>query len=171
MKKTLTLLATVLCLALLAAALTGCLSVANRDGSDKPADNSNAAVEKKEETDGTLGDYVVEIKSARLAKDYEDKDIVIVTYGFTNNGKNANSFMVAISDKAYQNGIECDHCYFVKDSENYNSDNQSKDIKTGATLEVEVAYNLNDTTTPLELEVAETFSFSDKKLTKTFDLK
>ena len=45
-----------------------------------------------------------------------------------------------------------------------------KEIKKGATLEVECAYELNDTTTDIEVEVTETFSFDDEIVTKTFSI-
>ena len=60
--------------------------------------------------------------------------------------------------------------YFLDNSANYSSDNQNKEIKKGATIEVEVAYKLNDNFTPIEVEVKELFSFTDKTLTKTFDI-
>ena len=117
-----------------------------------------------------LGDYNVDIKSCRIAEDYEGEPIVIVTYGFTNNGDDSASFSYAITDEAYQNGIGLNPCYFAADSANYNSDNQNKEIKKGATLDVEIAYELNDTTTDVEVEVSELISFSDKKITKTFKI-
>ena len=45
-----------------------------------------------------------------------------------------------------------------------------KEIKKGATLSVEVAYTLNDTATPVEIEVSEMFSLNDNKITKTFTI-
>ena len=45
-----------------------------------------------------------------------------------------------------------------------------KEIKKGATLDVEVAYELNDATTDVEIEVKELFSFSEKVITKTFKI-
>ncbi len=125
----------------------------------------------KEDTSSALGDYVVEIKSSRLAKDYEGKDVVIVTYSFTNKKNDtATSFAGAIEDNAYQNGVGLNECYFIDDSYEYNSENSTKEIKKGASIEVEVAYVLNDTTTPIDVEVGELFSFDDKVISKTFNL-
>ena len=121
-------------------------------------------------TDTELGDYAIEIKSCRLAKSFNDKPIVIVKYAFTNNGENATSFTAAFDEEVYQNGIGLNECYVAADSANYSSDNQLKDIKKGATLDVEVAYELNDTTTDIEVEIKELFSFSDKTITKTFKI-
>ena len=60
--------------------------------------------------------------------------------------------------------------YILDDSANYSSDNQTKNIQKGATLDVEVAYMLNDNTTDIVVEVKEFISFNDKKITKTFKI-
>ena len=120
--------------------------------------------------DNNLGDYMVEIKGCRMAEDYQGNPIVIVTYSFTNNGDEAAAFYLSLEDEVYQDGIGLNKSYVVADSANYSSDNQSKSIKKGATLDVEVAYELNDTTSDVEVEVSEFFSFTDKKITKVFKL-
>lgn len=130
--------------------------------------SSNAASDAAADTN--LGDYLVEIKSCRLAKDYEGDAVVIVKYGFTNNGDDATSFMVAFEDAAYQGGVGLNEAYVLDDSAEYNADDQTKEIKTGATLDVEVAYELNDETTDVEIEVKELFSFDDSKVTKIFSI-
>ena len=94
--------------------------------------------------DNNLGDYMVEIKGCRMAEDYQGNPIVIVTYSFTNNGDEAAAFYLSLEDEVYQDGIGLNKSYVVADSANYSSDNQSKSIKKGATLDVEVAYELND---------------------------
>ena len=127
--------------------------------------------EKPVESENELGDYGLEILSCRLAKDYEDKDIVIVKYAFTNNSDDAASFMFAFEDAVFQNGIGLNETIFAADSAGYSSDNQTKEIQKGATLEVEVAYNLNDSETKIDVEVKELISFSDKKITKSFEIK
>ena len=115
-----------------------------------------------------LGDYNVVISSCRLAEDYTGAPIAIVKYSFTNVSDDSAAFMFSVDANAFQNGIGLNECYIAKDSANYSSDNQTKEIKKGATLDVEVAYKLNDTTTPVEIEVSEFISFIDRKVTKTF---
>lgn len=132
---------------------------------DQGSDNASS-----NDSGSNLGDYKLEIKSCRLAENYEGKPIAIVKYSFTNNDDEPTSFGVAFDDNAYQNGIGLNKCYVAADSANYSDDNQSKEIKKGATLEVEVAYMLNDTTTDLEVEVEELFSLSDKTVKKTFKI-
>ena len=124
----------------------------------------------KAEEKGNLGDYTVEIKSCRLAKDYQGKDVVIVNYGYTNNAENSKSFAGTFDDQVYQNGVGLNKAYMLADSAKYSADNQMKEIKKGATLDVEVAYELNDSTTDIEVEVKELFSLDDSIVKKTFSI-
>ena len=71
----------------------------------------------------------------------------------------------------YQNGVGLNSAFVLDDSANYSSDNQTKEIKKGASIEVEVAYELNDTTSDIEVEVEELFSFDDTVIKKTFSIK
>lgn len=155
-------------------ALAGCMNSDNETLSSTASKNdvsNNEMASKKDTADGDLDEYNVNIKSCRLAKDYEGKDIVIVKYGFTNNSNNTASFTFAINDKVFQNGVGLNKCYTAAESAKYSSDNQSKDIKNGASLDVEVAYVLNDSTTPIEVECSQLISLSDEKITKKFNIK
>ncbi|MBQ7821689.1 MAG: DUF5067 domain-containing protein [Clostridia bacterium] len=153
----------------LAVAIIGSFGTSNND-TDTDTEIVTDKVEVSAEDDSNIGKYVLEIDSCRLAEDYEGKSVAIVKYIFTNNDDNPVSFMVAFDDAVYQNGIGLNNSYFLADSANYSVDNQSKEIRTGATIEVEVAYELNDSTSDLEVEVGELFSFSDKKITKIFTI-
>lgn len=119
-----------------------------------------------------IGDYNVEIKSCRLAKDYEGKNVVIVKYVFSNiSNDDSAAFYTSLDANVYQDGVGLNESYFVADSANYDAGNQTKAIKAGASIEVEVAYELNDTTTNIEVEVTEWISFNNTKITKTFTIK
>ncbi len=147
----------------------GAFAVASgSDDEDKAP--SAAQAENTNEDDNSLGKYSVEIKSCRLAKDYEGKSVVIVTYVFTNNDDEATSFWLAIDHKAYQNGIGLNDAYILDDSANFNDDNYMKEIKKGTTLEVERAYKLNDTTTDVEVEAKKQISFDDTTIRKVFKI-
>lgn len=140
-------------------------------GSSEEVDDQGSGAASSGESSSNLGDYSVVIDSCRLAKDYEGKDVVIVKYIFTNvSGENATAFWTAFDDTVYQNGVGLNESYFVSDSAGYSSDNQMKEIKAGASLDVEVAYELNDTTTDIEVEVKELISFNDDVVTKTFSI-
>ncbi len=148
-------------------------SSGNDDKQDESTTAPEATVQKAEgikDEDTKLGDYNVDILSCRLAKDYEGKDVVIVKYKFTNNSDNASAFYTAISDEVYQNGVGLNKAYMLDDSYNYTADNQQKNIKKGSSLEIEVAYELNDSTTDIEVEVSEFISFDEKVISKTFSI-
>ncbi len=139
-------------------------------GSGQSDDDSSQG--SGEAADTEIGDYSVVIDSCRLAKDYENQPVVIVKYIFTNNNDEDNAaFYLAFEDTVYQDGVGLNEAYVLKESANYSADNQTKEIKKGASIEVEVAYKLNDTTTDIEVELKELFSFNDKKITKTFSIK
>ncbi len=135
-------------------------------GEDGESDQGSSNIDNTE-----IGDYSVVIDSCRLAKDYENKSVVIVKYKFTNNVDKTAAFYLTFDDAVYQNGVGLNEAYVLKDNADYNADNQRKEIKKGATLDVEVAYELNDNTTDIEVEVKELFSFSDKTIKKTFAIK
>ncbi len=119
----------------------------------------------------TREDYSVVIDSYRLAKDYADKDVVIIKYIFSNiSDDDPAAFYVTFDANVYQNGVGLNEAYFVEESANYSADNQTKEVKKGASLVVEAAYELNDTTSDIDVEVERIFNFSDFKITKTFSL-
>ena len=144
-------------------------------GESETDDQGTASAEKGEaenkEEESNLDNYKVDILSCRLAKDYEGSPVVIVKYKFTNNDDDPASFDIAFIDSAYQDGVELNKAYFLDDSAEYDSDNQMKKIKTGASLEVESAYKLNDSETDVEVEVKRFISFDDSVVTKTFTIK
>ncbi len=138
--------------------------------SDDASVTQAAAAETKAVKDNEVGSYQVEIKNARITEDYEGKPVVVITYGFTNNSDNPASFGVAIEDAAFQNDIGLNEAYLLSD-DSYSSDNQLKQIKTGATLDVEVAYELNDSESDVVVEAKELFGWTDDIVTRTFSIK
>ena len=118
-----------------------------------------------------VGDYNVVIDSIRLHHDTSGEDIVIIKYLFTNvSGEDPANFLYDTVYNVYQNGQELEQAYFLDDEANYSNENLNKDILAGTTLEIEVAYELTNTTDDIQVEVYEGFSFDDIKLTKTFPL-
>lgn len=153
--------------AILLIAIFAFLAIASGESTETNQGNGTA---NSSETSSNLGEYQIDIKECRLVKDFENKDVVIVKYGFTNNSDNPASFSFAFDDQVYQNGVGLTESYFVSDNANYNSDDQLKEIKKGTTLDVEVAYELNDTTTDIEVEVKKLISFNDSIVKKTFSI-
>jgi hypothetical protein len=129
---------------------------------------SSKTVSKISDT-GTLGDYAVSVESARLVKDYQGKNAIIVKYKFTNNADKATSFMIAIGNKAFQDGVQLETA-IITDDKTYNVQNSLKDIQKGASLEVEEGYLLSSDKSVVSIEASELISFNDTKLTKTFDI-
>lgn len=68
--------------------------------------------------------------------------------------------------KAYQDGIGLETAILESDETDY----LDVDIKPGVTKSVNKAYVLRDTTTPIEVEVEEFFSFNDDKIVTTLNL-
>ena len=135
-----------------------CESADNTDGSQSQGTGTTQNANTGNTAKNNLGNYNVIIESCRLAMDYADEPVVIVKYKFTNNDSDPACFSYTIEDSVYQNGVGLNHSYLVDDSADYSADNQTKEIKKGVSLYVEVAYELNDTTTDIEVEVSELIS-------------
>lgn len=127
--------------------------------------------EEVDVTDKVVGNYEVDVIDYRLVKDYSN-DVIIIKYSFTNNSDDSKSFSLAVEDTVYQGGISLTETYVLSSSANYDYDNKIKKIKSGATVEIEVAYKLNDTTTDIEVEIKDgsIFGDSDDVITKTFSI-
>lgn len=132
---------------------------------DQSGDNSVEA-QGNIVSNNTLGDYGCVVKSAKLCKDYEGKDAVLITYDFTNNSDSATSFDVALIDHLYQDGVGLESAYLS----NEETDSFDVQIKPGVTKEVKKAYLLRDPSTSVEVEVAEFMSFSDDKIVTAVEL-
>lgn len=119
---------------------------------------------------GTLGDYSVSILHSRKTNDYEGKPALVVGYKFTNNSSENKSFAIAIHPQAYQNSVQLESAILAGSDDSFNSQNYLKDVQPGGTLEVEMAYLLENETSEVTVEVTELISFSKEKLTKKFSL-
>lgn len=136
---------------------------------EAPAETQEETAEPEDDGNGQLGDCLVKIKSSRLSQNMSGEKVIIITYGFTNNGSKPVSFMAACDAKAYQDGVEIERDFFVQDK-SYDSNAASKDIKPGKSVDVGIAYTLNDLKTNVDVEVSELISFSDAVVTKTFKI-
>lgn len=152
---------------LLSLALTACGS-SSPSGSDTTGTSS--ANKSEQVGEGTLDKYAVKFTGASLAKDYDGNDVIIVSYDFTNNSEENASAMISLLVTAFQDGVELEHAYFIDAPDGYNSDNQMKDLKTGATLNCQEAYILSNTTSPVEVEAKASFSLSSDKVIETFQI-
>lgn len=142
---------------------------ASADSDGSAGDDAQDGVQDQE---GDLEDAHVKIVSAvKSVDDYEGQPTVLVTYEWTNKTDKNTSFMVATSDKVFQNGQQLDTAMYGMDApEGYDSGSSMKDLQPGATGTVTQAYVLKDDS-PVTVEVTDLFSMDDKaKVAHTFDL-
>lgn len=165
--------------ALLALFLTLPLAACGSSGasveSEEPAqETEQATTDDQATTDGEAApeeapadsEYVVTIDGAQLTTDYEGKPAAVVTYTFTNNSDEEEAFATACSADVYQNGVECQ----LAIGADYDSGTSMQKVQPGATTQVQLAYQLQDTS-PIDVKVEELFSFDDVVLAqKTFNL-
>lgn len=132
-------------------------------------------------------DFKVEIKSARLEKNYMDgKDVVVITYGYTNNTAEGLCFSDIFFDTVYQNGVELSSSFSIfanKEifdngstfdyemfADSVSFDNELTKIKDGASLDVELGYILLDKTSNVDVEVTKSPAYGENEpIKKTFD--
>ena len=153
MKKRLAMIAAA---AMLAVMLTACGSsgVQTQDtgSATTAAQTGEASTEDTSEpSDGTLGSYAVEIKGAKLCKDYEGNNAIMITYSWTNNSGETTSPMGSMMEEAFQDGVQLDAA--IVDFE-YNDG--LTDVRPGTTIDVDVIYELpGDSTVEFEISAIE----------------
>lgn len=134
---------------------------------DEPKQTSNS-----EQTEGNdtlkVDDYIITIKDYKLANIKDDRNALIINIDYTNNGSDGKSFLDVFNRKAFQSGIEIDGVYFSFGDGTFETKNSSREIKNGATLPVQIAFELMDRTSPVEVEINK--SYDDNKITKIFDI-
>lgn len=143
---------------------------AQSDSAFSPPNDAEPTTVKQKSTDGKIGDYTVTIKDSRVTEDYEGNKILVVTYVFTNNSDKAVSMMLAVKDSLFQNGIELGNTITSYGIDDYNYENYSKDVRPGVSLDVQIAYKLNDETTDVEVEICDIYGFREP-LNYTISLK
>lgn len=137
-----------------------------------PSPSPSPALDLSNQTgSGSIGNIDVSIVDFKLSKDYEDHPSAIVTYEWTNNGDETTSFMFAADASVFQGGVECETA-IVSSGDDYDSELSMTEIKPGTTFTVQNAYVLRDTTSPIEVEVTELFSFEKNPpvVKKTFEI-
>lgn len=113
--------------------------------------------------------YQVTIDSAQVVKTYDGGDAVCITFTFTNNSDEAEAFGTATRVTVYQDGVEQEIAMPAESPANYG--NSMSKVKTGSSITVDGVYELANTTSPVEVEVAELFNLDGTVLAeKTFDL-
>lgn len=134
----------------------------------EPSSGENNGDDVPSAGSGDLGDYHVEIKGASLAKDYEGKAAIVITYAWTNNSDDTTNAMVSIGEKAFQDGVQLDPAIIIGD-DSYDSGTSMKDVRPGTTIDVQSAFVLTSEASIVEFELTEWISFSDDMVTMNFD--
>lgn len=167
-KKKLIILGVVIAVIIVIAAASGSGSNDDTKTSSNETTVSSVDAEKKETDENTIGDFKCVVKGAKITKDWEGKDAVLITYEFTNNSDSPISFDGALDDKLYQDGIELESAILSNDEEAKLID--TVDLKPGITKEVKKAYSLRNKKSEIEVEIQEIFSFSDDMIKTTINL-
>ena len=131
---------------------------------EEPAEEK--AEEKAEEPADS--EYAVTIDSATVGTDYSDNPCVFITYTFTNvSDDDASAFISSVTADVYQDGVQCETAFADTDG----GGNSMTKVKKGSSIEVVQAYELQNTTSDVEVEVKELFAWDDIKLaTRTFQI-
>ena len=131
-------------------------------------ETKDAGKKEEQEASSKESDYTVNIDGASVGEDYSGNPCIFVTYTFTNvSGEKPTSFAVEYSADVYQNGVQCDTAFADTDG----GGNYMTKIKAGSSTQVTLAYELQDTTSDVEVEVKELFSWDDEVIaSQTFHI-
>lgn len=132
--------------AVVSAALVGCGSSSSTEGNTSAA-TSTAAVQNK----GDIGPYHFEISDTARTEETTDGTALIVKYTITNNS-DENIMPGSVTRlEVFQNGVSLKGVYIIGAEDGTLMENQNKTIQPGASLEVEKAFTLDDTTMPIQV--------------------
>lgn len=138
------LLAMLLCLAL-CFAFVGCGPTDDGAGDDLVSGGDGDAVA----ADGSL---LVEVTGHEIVKDADGVDAIVVKIKYTNETAQPQNFKLGVRYSLTQNGAELTTAPLTDDSPYLEMvTNGQKKAATGETIEVAMAYVLNDTTTPVKI--------------------
>ena len=131
---------------------------------------SLAACGKGKNTDPNLlkiGDYELRYKGAEIMTDYDGNDAIVATLDYTNNSKEATTYLWSFVETATQNGTELKGAtiFLSEDSLDTVTDSQFSEVAPGATLEVQLAYVLADAAGEVVLSFEEVFGSENGKFT------
>lgn len=93
-----------------------------------------------------LDDYEIRYKGAAVMPDVDGQSAVVLTLDFTNNGKEATSYLWAVSEKVFLDGIALDTATVQQGAKTGATvtEAQLTEIMPGKTIEVKSAYHLPD---------------------------
>ena len=118
---------------------------------------------------GDLGDYHVEIKSAVLTSDYGGSPAILITYSWTNNSRETTNALSAFIERAFQDGVQLDSATILSTNPQYSAGTALRDVRPGASTDVQRAYLISDSGSPVEFEVFEFMGDDEAAVSMTFD--
>lgn len=143
--------------------------VASSSSSSESGESSSAvtpATSSSASSQSSTAKYAVTIDGCKQTQDYAGKPAIVVSYTWTNNSDSATNFIVAISNQAYQNGVELDTA-IVMDAD---TASLMSDVKPGASTTVQQAFLLDDTS-DVTIECTELISLNRQILAeRTFSV-
>lgn len=113
--------------------------------------------------DNDLQETSVKIVNYSLDVDYSGEEVLIVDYEFYNGEDKAKSFATTFTDKAFQNGIECDSMVIMGNDSEIDLNKSLNDIQPGVSCIITKAYKLNDKS---DVEISVTGWISDDEYLK-----
>lgn len=150
---------------IMAFAFTACGGGGDSGGSEESTEaasaDSNVAV---------IGDYEAEITNMEIMQDYDGDNAIVITYNFTNNGEESESFSWAFTEKLFQDGVQLEYAAIFVSEDSYDTldEDLSTEIQPGNTLEVKSTYKLNDMENPVNLELTDLYG--EEKFEKEIDI-
>lgn len=135
------------------------LAACGGDSTSSDAPSNESAEASTEAESAPESDYVVTIDGARVTTDYNGDPCVVISFTFTNNSEETTSMASAVYPRVFQNGIECEMAFGT----DYDSGGYSADLRPGASIQTELAYELTDMS-EIEVEVSDLFSWDDTVL-------
>lgn len=117
----------------------------------------------------TTGSLAIDIVSTELTKDKNDADSVFVNIKFTNNTSKKQNFKYSVGIKAKQ-GEKMLSPAIIAENEKYKPSLITKNIEPGESLEIKVAYVLNDKTTPIDVMCKPNSGENKDEITKQLKL-
>ena len=93
-----------------------------------------------------LDDYEIRYKGFTVMSDINENPALVISLDFTNNGKEATSYLWAVSEKAFLDGIGLDVATVFSDTDSYDTVTKAQltEIAPVKTIEVKSAYVLPD---------------------------
>lgn len=106
----------------------------------------------------TFEKFKVTVNALSIVKDYDGKDVLKVVYTYENISDESQSPFMQVSFKGFQNGVEMEDAFMV---DSIDLGIAQKEIRSGTVLEnCQDGIILTDMS-EIELEIEDSFSFSD----------